>query len=135
MASLQLSRRDLGLYEDLGNRLKALERAKETERAYTSIVEMLPNESESHTKLAEIRQQQGRWDDAVAHWHEVVRIRSLEPEGLIGLAKAQIGQKQWAAASETVERLSKTGWPSRFDSLVNSEVRELRRQIEQKQTP
>ena len=96
---------------------------------------MLPNESESHAKLAEILQNQGRWDDAVAHWHEVVRIRSLEPEGLIGLTKAQISQKQWAAASETVEKLSKTGWPSRFDSLLNGEVRELRRRIEQKQTP
>jgi tetratricopeptide (TPR) repeat protein len=135
LASLQLSRRDLDLYEDLGNRLKALERAKETERAYTSIVEMLPNESESHTKLAEIRQKQGRWDDAAAHWHEVIRIRSLEPEGLIGLAKAQIGQEQWAAASESVEKLSKTGWPSRFDNLINNEVQQLRRQIEQKQTP
>jgi tetratricopeptide (TPR) repeat protein len=135
LASLQLSRRDLDLYEDLGNRLKALDRAKETERAYTSIVEMLPNESESHTKLAEILQKQGRWDDAVAHWHEVIRIRSLEPEGLIGLAKAQISQNLWAAASETVEKLSKTGWPSRFDSLVNGQVRDLRRQIEQKQTP
>ena len=135
LTSLQLSRRDLGLYEDLGNRLNALERVKQTERAYTSIVEMLPNESESHTRLAEIRQRQGRWDDAAAHWHEVIRIRSLEPAGLIGLAKAQIAQKRWDAASETVEKLSKTGWPSRFDNLVNSEVHQLRRQVEQKQAP
>ena len=130
LASVQLSRRDLTLYEDLGNRLKTLERTEETERAYTSIVEMLPNESQSHAKLAEIRQKQGRWDDAVAHWHEVVRIRRLEPEGLIGLAGAQIGQKQWDAAAETLEKLEKTGWPSRFDQVVRSARSDLERKIE-----
>jgi tetratricopeptide (TPR) repeat protein len=129
LASLQLSRRDLDLYEDLGNRLKAVERIEETERAYTSIVEMLPNESASHTKLAAIRQNQGRWDDAVAHWHEVIRIRTLEPGGLIGLAGAQIGQKQWDAAAETLEKLEKTGWPSRFDQVVRSARSDLERKI------
>ncbi len=132
-ASLQLARRDLELYEDLGNRLTSLERTSEAERAYTSMVEMLPNESESHTALARIRQRQSDWDAAVGHWREVIRIRSLEPDGLIGLAKAQIGQQQWDAASKTVEKISKSGWPSRFDNLVANETQTLRRQIEQKQ--
>ncbi|MBN2473222.1 MAG: hypothetical protein JXB62_01340 [Pirellulales bacterium] len=129
LASLQLSRRDIDLYRDLGKRLESLERPKQTERAYTSIVEMLPHESESHEALAVIRQEQDRWDDAIAHWKQVAAIRALEPTGLLKLAEAQIHQKQWDAAMETLRQLDSRGWPERFGD-VHAETRRLERQIE-----
>ena len=63
--SVELSRREIALYKDLAERFKAAGDADQAERAYTTIVEMLPNESESHTMLAEARQSQNRWEDAV----------------------------------------------------------------------
>ncbi len=65
LAWRQLAPRDIKLYEDLGKRLEKLGQPAEVERAYTSIVEVLPAESESHQLLAEIRQRQDRWADAV----------------------------------------------------------------------
>ncbi len=131
LASLQLSRRDIQLYKDLGRRFDELKRPKETERAYTSIVEMLAHESESHTLLAEIRQGQDRWDEAIGHWQRVSQIRALEPTGLLKLAAAQIHQEQWDAATETLRKLEGKGWPSRFGD-VRSQVHQLERQIEGK---
>ena len=127
--SLELARRDIRLYEDLGRRLSTLGKPEQAERAYTAIVEMLPAESESHTALAEIRQRQGHWDDAIVHWQQVARIRELEPTGLLKLAAAQIHQKQWDAADATTDKLRSRSWPSRF-SNVESQTRELENQIE-----
>ena len=83
---MQLSRRDIKLYQDLGKRYDSLGNAKETERAYTSIVEVQPNESESHAMLADIRQHQNRWSEAADCWQQVAKIRALEPTGLLKLA-------------------------------------------------
>ncbi len=128
LESVELSRREIKLYEDLGRRLGELEQPGQMERAYTSIVEALPAESESHALLAQIRQKQDRWDEAIVQWRQVARIRELEPTGLLGLAAAQIHQRQWDAAAETLQKLDK-GWPPRF-SNVEDEIRKLREQIE-----
>jgi len=117
LASVDLSRRDIDLYRDLGDRYKQVDNAAESERAYLSIAEMLPNESESHTMLAGIRQKQGRWQEAIHHWRQVVRVRALEPTGLIKLAEAQIHEKQWPAARETVKQLRSREWPARFGNV------------------
>jgi len=117
LASIDLSRRDIKLYRDLGDRYERTENASESERAYLSIVEMLPNESESHTMLAKIRQMQGRWQEAIHHWRQVVRIRSLEPTGLIKLAEAQIHEKHWAGVHETLTKLRSRRWPARFGDV------------------
>jgi predicted Zn-dependent protease len=130
LASVELSRREIGLYKDLGRRYRELQQPDQAERAVTSIVEMLPTESESHTMLAEIRQEEGRWDDAIGQWRRVSEIRSLEPTGLLKLAAAQIHEQQWDAASETVRQLRTREWPARFFNVEN-EVRELERQLEQ----
>ena len=130
LASLQLSRRDIQLYKDLGRRFHDLNRPQQTQRAYTSIVEMLASESEGHTLLAEIRQEQDRWEQAIHHWRQVARIRALEPTGLLKLAAAQIHQQQWDAATETLRKLEAKGWPSRFGD-VRAEVRRLEPQIEE----
>ena len=107
-----------------------MKQPKEAERAYTSIVEMLPAESESHAALAEIRQQQDRWAEAIEQWEQVARIRALEPTGLLRLAAAQIHEKQWNAARDTLKKLNARTWPARFQN-VESEIRQLQQQVEQ----
>jgi predicted O-linked N-acetylglucosamine transferase (SPINDLY family) len=122
-------RRDIKLYQDLGHRFEALGQPGEVERAFTAIVEVQPNESESHGMLAEIRQRQNRWSEAIAHWERVAKIRELEPTGLLKLAAAQIHEKQWDRAAETTNRLRNRSWPERFGD-VNQQVRVLEESIE-----
>ncbi len=78
--------------------------------------------------LAEIRQQQNRWQDAIHHWQQVCRIRSLEPTGLLKLAEAQIHEKLWADALKTIKLLQSKEWPARF-SNVDYQVRNLLHRI------
>ena len=133
LQSVQLSRRDIKLYEDLGRRYAALNRPAEAERANTSIVEMQAHESESHTVLAEIRQGQNRWNEAIHEWRQVVRLRTLEPTGLVKLAEAQIHQQLWDDADATIFQLQSRTWPSRF-SDVEHQTWQLRQKIEQGRT-
>jgi predicted Zn-dependent protease len=130
LRAVQLSRRDIKLYQDLGKRYESLGKGKEGERAYTSIVEVLPNESESHALLGEIRQGQNRWPEAAESWQQVAKIRSLEPTGLLKLAGAQIHLRQWNEAEETLRRLETTGWPARFHD-VYGQAAQMRRELEE----
>lgn len=130
LESIRLSRRDIALYKDLTLRYDRLGQPQDAERALTSLVEALPNESEGHAALAEIRQHQDRWSDAVIHWQQVARIRSLEPTGLLKLAIAQIHEKQWDEAAQNVRKLRSRKWPQRFGD-VDSKARGLERRIEQ----
>jgi len=134
LAWRQSAPRDIKLYEDLGTRLEKLGQATEAERAYTSIVEALPTESESHQLLAEIRQRQDRWADAIDQWRQVARIRSLEPTGLLGLAEASIHQRQFAEAAEVLAQLKRTNWPSRFENwpvFLRGKISNLEQKLEQ----
>ena len=134
LAWRQLAPRDIKLYEDLGKRLEKVGQPAEVERAYTSIVEVLPAESESHQLLAEIRQRQGRWADAVGQWEQVARIRSLEPTGLLGLAEALIHERRFAEAADVVIRLKKTNWPARFENWpvnIRGKISALEQKLEQ----
>jgi tetratricopeptide (TPR) repeat protein len=128
LASIQLSRRDINLYRDIAQRYQKMGDAIRAERAYQSIVEMRASESESHAMLAGIRQGQNRWQDAIHHWKQVHRIRSLEPTGLMKLAEAQIHEKLWPDALRTIKLLQSKEWPSRF-SNVDNQVRNLLRRI------
>jgi len=123
------ARRNIEFYRQLHRRLTKLNRSDEAERVATTIVEALPAESESHTMLAEIRQQQDRWPDAIVQWQQVARIRELEPTGLQNLAAAQIHQKQWTSATKTVQKLFDKQWPERFGD-VHGAARRLMTQIE-----
>ncbi|MCI0360582.1 MAG: hypothetical protein L0211_19060 [Planctomycetaceae bacterium] len=126
-ASVELARRDIGLWTKLAERLEKLEQPDQAERARTSLVEMLPSETEGHAKLAEIRQAQGRWDEATLHWRHVARIRKLEPAGLLGLAAAQIHDKRRDDADRTLRELETTDWPARFhDELRQKQLPKLR---------
>jgi tetratricopeptide (TPR) repeat protein len=124
LRSAQLARRDLKLYEDLGKRYLALAQPAEAERAYTSIVEVQPAEAETHALLAEVREKQERWADAIAQWEQVARLRALEPTGLLKLAAAQMHEKQWNEAAETLRKLAAQSWPQRFGD-VRQQVRTL----------
>ena len=117
--AVELSRRDIKLYEQLGQRFAELNQPAEAERAYTSIVEMLPNESESHALLAEVREKQNRWPEAIAHWERVAEIRALEPTGLLKLAAAQIEFKDWDSAAKTLRKLRSQSWPPRSATCSN----------------
>ena len=98
-ASLQLSRREIQLYKDLAQRYAAAGDAKQAERAYLSIVEALPNESESHAMLAEIREQQARWKDAAEHWRRSRRNSQVGADGVVeagfGAVAAQGVGRRW----------------------------------------
>lgn len=126
LALLDVDRHNLELYKKLAERL-----AKDdalSERAATTIVEAAPNEAEHHHALAEVREKQNRWQDAIVHWKEVAKLRALEPEGLLQLAKAQIHEKQFGPAQDTVNKLNRTEWPARFNDLPRR-IQELQNQI------
>ena len=123
---IELDSHNLPLYQQLADRLK--DQPTEAERAVTSIIEAGPQEAENHTALAEIRQKQDRWDEAIHEWTEVAKLRSLEPTGLQKLAEAQLHQKQWDAARKTIERLQRTEWPSRFGDVFN-QTRQLQEKL------
>ncbi|HEV3120214.1 MAG TPA: hypothetical protein VGY58_24345 [Gemmataceae bacterium] len=124
LQAVQLARRDTKLYQELGQRYAADGQPKEAERAYTSIVEMLPAEAESHAQLAEVREKQSRWSDAMAHWEQAARLRALEPTALLKLAAAQIHEKQWDQARKTLRKLDARSWPPRFGD-VRHQIRTL----------
>jgi tetratricopeptide (TPR) repeat protein len=112
-----LSPRNLDLLKDLGRRFETLGRTDDAERARTGMVEALPNESEGHAMLAEIRQGQNRWAEAISEWRRVAAIRSLEPTGLLSQAKAQVHEKQWAEALACAKKLLAREWPPRFGDV------------------
>lgn len=117
---------DLPLYQQLASRLQDNE--AEAERAATSMVESAPNEAESHAALAELRQSQNRWDEAIPQWQQVASLRKLEPTGLLKLTEAQLHEKQWDAARESIQKLNATAWPARFN-LVPIQIRQLEERL------
>ena len=121
---LDFERHNLGLYQQLADRLRNNE--AEAERAATSLIESAPNESENHAAFAQLRQQQNRWGEAIPHWRQVARLRRLEPTGLLELAKSQLHEKRWDDARSTLDELAKASWPERFGK-VSDQVQELRR--------
>ena len=84
-------------------------------------------EAEHHQELATIRGRQKKYAAAVLHWQKVAELRSLEPNGLINLAKAQLLNDQADAAQKTMAKIQKTEWPSRFDDDIRNATREFDR--------
>jgi tetratricopeptide (TPR) repeat protein len=129
--AIGFTRQASSLYADLGKRLGELNRPAAAERANTTIVELQANESESHTLLAEIREKQNRWLEAIRHWERVAEIRKLEPTGLLKLAAAQIHEKQWNNAEASLRKLRTQTWPDRFPEVAK-QTRELENLLELK---
>ena len=114
---VQVREVELTLFRDLGQRLARLEKGDEAERAWTQLVEAMPNESESHAALAEVRQGQKRWDAASDHWRHVVRIRTNEPGGYENLARSLMRQEKWDEATAVIEVMIAREWPERFGDV------------------
>ncbi len=123
---IDLQPQNLPLYQQLATRLSANE--EQAERAATSIIEAAPNEAENHAALAELRQQQQRWSDAIPHWRQVAELRRLEPQGLLKLAEVQVRLQDWDAARATIGQLQRTAWPSRFTDVAE-QTRRLQDQL------
>jgi tetratricopeptide (TPR) repeat protein len=129
LQTLQAAPREITLYANLGERFAAIKEPVQAQRAYTSMVEALSSESESHAALAEILQKQDRWAEAAQQWVQAARIRALEPTGLLKLAAAQLHLKQWDQAAETIKKLRARSWPTRFGD-VDGQIRGLEQQVE-----
>ena len=117
ISSIKFSPRTLSLYENLGKRYQLQGDKDGAERAWTSMVEALPDEAQSHGKLAAIREGQERFKDAVVQWQQVTRIRSLEPDGWLSLASAQIKAGDKSQARSTLDTILKKSWHSRFGNV------------------
>jgi Flp pilus assembly protein TadD len=124
---MESSGHDVAMMKDLGKRLERIGDAPRAERVHTNLVEMLPNESESHQALAEIREEERRFGDAAEQWRQVVRVRSQEPTGYLGLARAQLAANDKRGARETLETLLGGKWDARFGD-VKAQARDLLRQ-------
>ena len=129
LAQIDLNSHNLSLYEQLLGRFA--DDPAQAERAATSIVEASPLEAENHQRLAVIRSSQERDDEAVLHWRRVAELRALEPNGLLGLAAAQLDAGDPAAARRTLQELGATEWPSRFDDELRNRRQELEQRMRQ----
>jgi predicted Zn-dependent protease len=124
--------RQTDTWRDLGDRLTGLNRAAQAERAYTSLIEVLPNDAESEMALARVREKQSRWNDAIVHWKLGVEYRREDPAGLLGLANAYMQSQQWTEARTTLDALSKPKkpWHRRFVNLeLNAKIEEMRKKL------
>jgi tetratricopeptide (TPR) repeat protein len=126
LESLELSRRNLDLWSKLAERFTSLKDPVQAERAATSLVEVTPHESEGHAKLADYRQKQDRWNDAISHWQEVAKSRKLEPTGLLGLAPALLHQKRLEEFDAAMKQLENSPWPQHFEKELKEKLPGLR---------
>ena len=126
---IDVDRHNLSHYVEVERRLRGDKQL--AERAATAIVEASPSEAEFHEALAKVRGEKKQYAAALVHWQQVAELRSLEPNGLINLAKAQLQAGQHQAADKTIARLRSTDWPSRFDGEVGNALEELSRLREQ----
>jgi tetratricopeptide (TPR) repeat protein len=125
LAEIDVDRHNLVLYTQLADRLKNDE--AEAERAATSIIEAGPHEAENQAAMAELRQKQGRWNEAIPHWQQAADLRRLEPTNLVKLIEAELHAQQWDAARQSLRKLQQTEWPSRFNTVEN----DIRRLLDQ----
>ena len=123
---LDFDRHNLEVYKQLAERLQSDDAM--AERAATSLVEAAPLEAGNHQALAELRQEQDRWDEAIEQWRQVAELRKLEPTGLLKLATAQVHEEQWSDAKATIKKLNQQEWPSRFNNL-KQKIRKLQKKL------
>jgi DNA-binding SARP family transcriptional activator len=85
---------------------------------------MKPNESDGHARLAEEREKQERFADAVVQWQQVIRIRTQEPPGWLRLARALIRASRPDEARRALQHVLDTKWEQRFGD-VRAEAQQL----------
>lgn len=127
LAMIDYDRHNLDLLKTLADRAK--ENPELAERAATSLVEAAPLEAANHQTLAELRQGQNRWEDAIHEWEQVAELRKLEPTGLVKLAAALVHVGKFDRADENLKLLRRKEWPSRFDGLFGSEIPQLEQAV------
>jgi tetratricopeptide (TPR) repeat protein len=119
--------REYGLPKQLGERLLALGRRAEAERAFTTLVEPEPMEADGHRALAQLYERGKRHGEAVLQWELVVRIRSFEPAGWLSLAGAQIRAGRKDDARTTLGHVLGSSWDPRYGSVKRNAARLLDR--------
>ncbi len=117
LKSAEISGHDPTIYQQLGKRFEEMGDAGEAARAYTTMVEMSPHESEGHEAYAKVLEGKARWSESIEQWRNVIRVRAKAPGGWLGLANAQINAKEFAGARASVDTLRKTDWPARFNDV------------------
>ncbi len=127
--SLEFNRRNFELWQKLAQRLDALSDATEAERARTSLAEVAPGETEGITLLAQERETQKRWEEALEQWQQVAQLRKLEPIGLLNMARVQLQLEQKEAAAETVKQIEARTWPQHFQQQLNQQLPGLKAQL------
>ena len=126
MDSIRMSPLNLDLYADLGTRVEKQGDKATAERAWTSLVEVLPNEAASHRRLAEHRESRRDYTAATEQWRQVVRVRADESDGWLRLAKAQIAAGDQPGAKKTLNDVLARKWA---DTSVMEQAAALLRQI------
>jgi len=126
LQSIAVAPLELDLYAELGRRLSAAGDAGGAERAWTSLAEAKPNEADGHRRLAQHREEEQRYDDAIVQWRQVVRIRTDEPVGWLSLAKAQLKAGRTEKARATLKHVLSRKWDARFGD-VHDKARKLRK--------
>lgn len=126
-AALEVTNHDVALTKELGERLVKLGDAARAERVHTNLVETMAQESESHEALARVRENQQRLPEAAEQWQQVIRIRSQEPTGYLGLARVLVRQKDRKGAVEVLQKVLGGDWEKRFGD-VKAEARSLLKQ-------
>ncbi len=116
---------DLAGYESLGSREE--QSPDQALRAWTSLVDLRPNEPEGHEKLAKHWQELGHWQSAAQQWQQVVRTREEDPRGWMALAQAQLKAGDRAAARSTAEEVLKRDWAKRFARVKKQAAKLLRK--------
>jgi tetratricopeptide (TPR) repeat protein len=127
--ALEVTGHDIALTTELGTRLVKLGDAARAERVHTNLVETMAQESESHEALAKVRESQKRLPEAAEQWQQVVRIRSSEPGGYLGLARVLIAQKDRKGAADVLQKVLGGEWEQRFGD-VKAEARSLLKQMD-----
>ncbi len=117
--SIRMSPHNLDAYESLAGRYERTNPgASDVERALTTMVENTPHDADGHRKLAQIRETQGRLEDAVVQWEQVVRTRSLEPDGYLALVRLLIRLERTDEARKHIRHLMTSKWEQRFGDVA-----------------
>jgi predicted Zn-dependent protease len=97
-------------YADLADRYEKQSDDLNAERARTTTVELRPNEPNPHVQLAEIREKQERWTEAIIHWERAAAMGTEDPHPILRIGRIYVETEQWDEFIETMERIRVGDW-------------------------
>ncbi|MDJ0976338.1 MAG: hypothetical protein QNJ98_17890 [Planctomycetota bacterium] len=127
--SIRLAPQNIAAYEQLAERYRKAGDGAEAERALTTLVEITPHDAAGHQRLAEIRVEQKRLPEAAVQWRQVIRTRTLEPTGYLGLVRVLISLDEREEARKTIDHLMQSQWEERFGD-VRAQAARLLQQLD-----